>query len=155
MNWEALGAIAESLGALGVIATLIYLAAQIRQNSRLLASSAKQATQSSVYAQNNIVIENDSVRKVITKSMLDPKSLDADERAQAHFYWMTGFITYQEAFKEVKKTGADDDFWNVLDHAIRQQLQTPGISDWWCRNKKQFNPEFAEHFSNVVANKKG
>ncbi len=34
MNWAALGAIGETLGALGVIATLIYLAIQIRQNTR-------------------------------------------------------------------------------------------------------------------------
>lgn len=34
MNWEALGAVAEPIGALGVIATLAYLAVQIRQNTR-------------------------------------------------------------------------------------------------------------------------
>ncbi len=34
MNWEALGAIAELIGGLGVIATLAYLAIQIRQNTR-------------------------------------------------------------------------------------------------------------------------
>ena len=33
MNWEALGAIGETLGALGVIVTLVYLAIQIRQNT--------------------------------------------------------------------------------------------------------------------------
>ena len=36
MNWEAIGAIAESLGALGVIITLAYLAIQLRQNSNSL-----------------------------------------------------------------------------------------------------------------------
>lgn len=34
MNWEALGAIGEIVGAVGVIATLGYLAVQIRQNTR-------------------------------------------------------------------------------------------------------------------------
>ena len=29
MNWEAIGAVAELLGAIGVIASLIYLATQI------------------------------------------------------------------------------------------------------------------------------
>jgi hypothetical protein len=32
MNWDAIGAIAELLGAIGVIASLIYLATQIRQS---------------------------------------------------------------------------------------------------------------------------
>ncbi len=34
MNWDAVGAIAESIGALGVISSLIYLAVQVRQNTR-------------------------------------------------------------------------------------------------------------------------
>ena len=34
MNWEAIGAIGEVLGALGVVLTLAYLAVQIRQNTR-------------------------------------------------------------------------------------------------------------------------
>ena len=33
MNWDALGAIGEIVGALGVIATLAYLAVQVRQNT--------------------------------------------------------------------------------------------------------------------------
>ena len=33
MNWEAIGAIGSILGAIGVIVTLVYLAAQIQQNS--------------------------------------------------------------------------------------------------------------------------
>ena len=34
MNWEALGAIGELIGAVAVMATLIYLAIQIRQNTQ-------------------------------------------------------------------------------------------------------------------------
>jgi hypothetical protein len=33
VNWDALAAIAELLGAIGVLASLIYLAVQIRQNT--------------------------------------------------------------------------------------------------------------------------
>ncbi len=39
MNWEAIGAIGEVLGAAGVIITLAYLAVQIRQNSRPLSAN--------------------------------------------------------------------------------------------------------------------
>jgi hypothetical protein len=41
MNWEAIAAIAELLGALGVIASLVYLAGQVR-------SSANQARQTAI-----------------------------------------------------------------------------------------------------------
>ena len=33
MNWEAIGAVAELLGAIGVIVSLMYLASQVRRNT--------------------------------------------------------------------------------------------------------------------------
>jgi hypothetical protein len=39
MNWDAVGAIGEVLGAIGVIVTLGYLAVQTRQNTRAINAS--------------------------------------------------------------------------------------------------------------------
>jgi len=36
MNWDAIGAVGEALGALAVVVTLIYLSTQIRQNSKVI-----------------------------------------------------------------------------------------------------------------------
>jgi len=41
MNWEAIGALGEWAGALAVIATLVYLAIQVRQNSASIRSTAE------------------------------------------------------------------------------------------------------------------
>jgi hypothetical protein len=38
MNWDAIGATAESIAALGVITSLIYLAVQIRSSTRASAA---------------------------------------------------------------------------------------------------------------------
>jgi hypothetical protein len=43
VNWEAIGAIGEVIGAIGVIVTLGYLAVQVRQGSHVVRSSARQA----------------------------------------------------------------------------------------------------------------
>ena len=43
MNWEAIGAIGEVLGAAAVVVTLGYLAVQIRQNSQAVKNSAAQS----------------------------------------------------------------------------------------------------------------
>ena len=41
MNWEAVGALAEGLGAIGVIVSLLYLASQVRTNTRASRVEAK------------------------------------------------------------------------------------------------------------------
>jgi len=45
VNWEAVGAIGETLGAAGVVVTLAYLAMQLKQNTRALRSNFWQAIQ--------------------------------------------------------------------------------------------------------------
>ena len=40
MNWDAIGAVGEVGGAIGVVVTLIYLAGQLRQNTNALRSAS-------------------------------------------------------------------------------------------------------------------
>ena len=42
MNWDAIGAVGETIGAIAVIATLIYLASQIRQLKQQTAQNTMQ-----------------------------------------------------------------------------------------------------------------
>ncbi len=41
MNWDAIGAVGEAIGAVGVIASLLYLAAQVRAGRRASAVESK------------------------------------------------------------------------------------------------------------------
>ncbi len=43
MNWDAIGAVGEVVGAVGVILTLGYLAVQIRQNTAMMTAQTVQA----------------------------------------------------------------------------------------------------------------
>jgi uncharacterized protein with PQ loop repeat len=42
MNWEAVGAIGEIIGAIAVVVTLIYLAVQVHQNTKSVQASTYQ-----------------------------------------------------------------------------------------------------------------
>ncbi len=44
MNWEAMGAVGEAVGAAAVIASLVYLAVQIRQNTRSIRRASGRQT---------------------------------------------------------------------------------------------------------------
>ena len=55
MNWDALGAIAELLGAVAVFATLAYLTVQVRQNSK--AQEQQNDLTSAVIMQSRIIGE--------------------------------------------------------------------------------------------------
>lgn len=81
MNWDAIGAIGEIVGASAVFVTLIYLAIQIRQNTRSNEASAVDAAMSG-YAQINQVLTDPLVASVYRRGNIDPSSLSDDELVQ-------------------------------------------------------------------------
>jgi uncharacterized membrane protein len=64
VNWDAIGAVAEVIGALAVLITLIYLALQIRQNTRAINSSALDSTVNTISIARQSIYENDDVARV-------------------------------------------------------------------------------------------
>jgi len=141
---QDLGSIGEFIAALATLATLGYLAMQIRQNSKLLGETAKRATQEAVYASNLLVVTNHDVADMIRRGMSDYSSLDGGDRTRFHNFWMTTFINYQEAFYQVRQLGVDDEWWKVLEKHMLSYLRSPGLAEWWREDKNIFGADFVE-----------
>ena len=64
MNWDALGAIAEFVGAIAVVLTLLYLAVQIRQSNRLSRFQTSRDIFGQIDDNNRLVVESRDLRKL-------------------------------------------------------------------------------------------
>ena len=58
MSWEAIGAMGSLLGAISVLLTLLYLAKQIKENSKLLTTSVYQTAVDGYNEMASMFIEN-------------------------------------------------------------------------------------------------
>ena len=80
MDWEALGAIGEIIGAIAVIATLIYLAFQIRQNTAAVVSSSFEAGVSQYNDFRLKVADSEELSQLWFDGLSDPQSLSDNQR---------------------------------------------------------------------------
>ena len=64
MNWEAIGAVGEMLGASGVVITLAYLAVQLKQNTRTVRSNSATAHTQAGQAHLTALTQNAEVNKL-------------------------------------------------------------------------------------------
>ncbi|MGI9328971.1 MAG: hypothetical protein ACR2PZ_27385 [Pseudomonadales bacterium] len=78
MNWDAIGAIAELLGAIAVIISIIYLAAQVRHTRLQLQAQAEDNITSRAFEAYSPVYEGDNAR-VFRKGLESPSTLDPNE----------------------------------------------------------------------------
>ena len=94
MNWEAIGAVSEVLGAVCVILTLGYLAVQIRQNTAMMTA---QTVQASVDATQRVLLyraEHAEVRAVLRKARND-EALSHDEFEVVTAYLQASLMNFQ------------------------------------------------------------
>ena len=68
MNWDAIGAFGEILGAVAVLLTLIYLATQIRQTNDISRFDTTQDIMNSFDNLNGMVVSDPSLREVLHKT---------------------------------------------------------------------------------------
>lgn len=68
INWEAVGAAAEILGAIAVFATLLYLATQIRQTNSIAQTDSTERLLQRFDEANQLLITNDSLRAALHKA---------------------------------------------------------------------------------------
>jgi hypothetical protein len=142
VNWEAIGAIGEILGAAGVIATIGYLAIQIRQNTRTQQSAIAQATTSSRTSWYDLVISDPEVGEIWMKGISQPSSLSAHE--QSRFIWMLAriFSNLEEFHLQYQHGMLPEDQWLTYRKFGRTMLENEFINEWWNSGVAVFTPSF-------------
>lgn len=134
MNWDALGAIAELLGAIAVFLTLAYLTVQVRQNSKALEQQNKFSAAQIMQARTDTVMEFTSVvlmepenLKVIAAinelDMLDIKSMQPSESARFRMVLTMARSMFENNFQQARQGFLSEDFYSG---SVIRNLETFG-----------------------------
>ena len=146
INWDAIGAISEALGALGVILTLVYLIRQIKQNTAATRSSAAAS-----YSQASMAIGNLLSRDVETNSLFygyldDLVQLTMDEKRRAQAIVSVYLHAMEEAYDLYREGTLTEEKWKSRYRQIGWLTNRPGFAEYW----KEFGAVYADSFSEVV-----
>lgn len=156
MNWEALGALGEIVGATAVIGSLVYLAIQLRQNTRQLKLHGVQATATiadsnfrMVHEQHMAVLGNDP-SFVIALARTKPEELDLQQRIILDAYHQSTFMTLGHR-KLMADFGVSDSLWKDNVPMFAAIYAYPAGREWWVRKRDQVDPELRAIFDAVLA----
>jgi hypothetical protein len=145
MNWEALGAVGEIVGAVAVVVTLVYLALQIRQNSRLIKASTHQGASEWVRTVVTLTAQDAETARVFTQGLSDPRSLEDSEQAQFAMLMFLVFAGYQNFFEYHRDGAIGEVQWRNGREIIRWYLSQPGAQLWWHRHKDRISDDFVAY----------
>ena len=145
MNWEALGAVAEISSAIGVIASLIYLASQIRiQNSE-----SKSRAIADIGAKWNTMLgdlaTNPELASTWKIGIGDIEALDEIQLITFFTHTSRVFKVFEGFHQQWVAQNLNDETWIGLDNALVDFCQYPGIRAWWRRRSHWYSEGFQSY----------
>jgi hypothetical protein len=143
MNWEAIGATGEVTGAIGVIATIGYLAVQVRRNTQSL-----DAAIDNTYVEYSLrwtdTFSSLESSRILLKGFTEPTSLSDAESVQFGSL-LVRFVMFIDCVQSMRSHGAlSDERWDVAQLDIVAFLGTKGGCMWWKANRKGFTKSTAQ-----------
>jgi hypothetical protein len=134
MNWEALGAIGELVGASAVLITFIYLAVQIRQNTTAVATSTYESVMTGFNDINVVVASHPALASLLDRGCQNPKSLSAEDVVQFNFLLRCYTNQWWKLFKLHERGSLPIAEWSIFAREAAQFLDQPGCKPFRAQN---------------------
>jgi len=141
---EELGNLGDFIGGLAVIATLVYLAVQVRQNTQLLRANALSASSAANVAFNHLLGSNPDAARVFQVGLEDFEALSEEEQRQFLQLLRGLMASYEHRFQQHALGMVEDRIWQQQRASLRSMLSIPHLAVWWDHRKSVFDPDFIE-----------
>jgi hypothetical protein len=163
INWDALGALGEIVGAVAVIATLFYFARQIRQaanqmemQSNLQFLTSLDGVDQSFSRFREFLIVNEDVAALWDKARDNFDDLGGTDRTRADQLLFEYFVIYQNFYLRFGQIAipaiAGRDVAGAMKSLMASDLDHSGLRYWWRHNSHRFStPEFVELINEFVS----
>lgn len=144
MNWETISAISEAVSAVAIVATLIYLAIQIRQNTASVKGSAYQQWVAANLELNMAATES-TQSDILVLGNTDSANL-SNESFVSFAMWNLGLMQMAQATDYLYRTESlDRDLWETEINRAAGILAFPGVRQWWdAGGNTQLTPRFVK-----------
>ena len=144
-----LGAIGEFVGSLAVIATLVYLALQIRQNTASNRVAAKLETTRQYADYIDFLMLNPGFLELNNRG-LRGEDLDPDEMQRFTMMLSKAFWYFASMHYQYRMGAMSADEWIQSESTIDRYCSSPGVRRWWDDNRERYGREFGAFVEGLV-----
>ena len=143
MNWDAMGAVAEMLGAFAVFISLIYLAIQTKQNTKALRSAAFQQVRDS-FSNVSMAMAQDPKLGSLLRRVANNEELSEDEVSQTNFLLTTLIRKGESAYFQSYDGTLQRESWLAIRVTLLGGLSSSYAKSWLLESRARFTKEYID-----------
>jgi len=150
MNWDAIGAIGEIVGALAVVVTLGYLAAQQRQSNKIARAESYAKVIDAHVGHHRVLSDHPELAQLYARGLIDFVSLSPMDKARFHSFMEPIVLEFQK-YRYLHQQGLmGDDTFEMFENDVVSNMLSPGGAEWW-RGAKGRHPEISSYLDRRIA----
>jgi len=142
---DAIVNIAEIVGGIAVIGSLLFVARQMHENNK----SAREANYIQVMQHNKdmgrLIGSDPKLANLYRRGCENFEVLSADERWQFASLMMAMFCDFNQQHTLYNQNRLDPQFWNAIEYNMRFYLGRSGVRSWWLSQPFKFDSGFTDY----------
>ncbi len=144
MNWAAIGAIGEVLGAVAVVATLLYVARQLEEQSRALTTSVRDSAFQQLQEWNYQVMADPHLSHLFQRGTAtdDWSAFSPEERSRLIHVLYSFFKTFENIYLHTAEGSAPPEVWDRNCQVFLAYAAQPGCRRYWNDRRGSLDERF-------------
>ncbi len=145
MNWEAIGAIGEIIGAGAVVITLAYLAAQIRSGRQALRTNVRDSAFQQLQDWNLHLVQDEKLPLLFQRGAMGFDEFDDAEQARFVHVAYSFIKLFENLYLHHRDGSLGPEGWRDNKMILEGYVRQPGLQRYWQLRKRVFNQDFVAY----------
>ena len=153
MNLAELSQISQTLGSAAVVASLLFVGVQIRQNTKTTRAVSHHAVSEALNRVNLLWARDSEATRIWLSGMSDRRALAPEDRWRFDSM-VRAYLHVCETMYTQAKLGAGDCGIVVAEETgIKYVFSSNGVREWWSENPFGFSTEFRRYLEDLTDSK--
>jgi len=151
MNLQSLAQIGEFIGGLSVLITLVYLAIQIRGNTKAVRSAGAQQTHDSMLGLYCQLAGDAQLNRAFRVGTQNMESLSEDDIGTVFAFWSAVLYTAQNWLYQRKSGALDEELVMTWLAGIASSFHADGFKLYWSQRKFMFSEVLQDWVEEIMS----
>jgi hypothetical protein len=151
MSLEDIYYVSQIVAAVPIVASLIFVGLQTRQNTRAVRAAASQAYAANRAQLNSNIVTVGEFAQIWRKGVAAPDSLSDDEHVRFLVHMTTLFLTHEAARIQWRHGQLDSEHWDNVVLQLRDAVDLPGFQRYWKIRGHWHSPEFRNWYQSLTS----
>lgn len=139
MNLQELSQLGEFLGGFSVLLTLIYLAVQIRGNTKAVRSAGAQQTHDSMVHLYSQLASDTDLNRIFRHGTKNLAVLSEDESGQFYAFWSATLYIAQNWLYQKERGVLDEELVTTWLAGVASNFQYDGFKEYWSGRQYMYS----------------